>query len=255
VTGRAVAVVMAAGLLAAGCGGQTADAWIKARLAPMPTREQVNRIKSDRPDDRREGLLAAASDRNARAEPAVVEVFCRKAVEDEDPMVRSAAVRGLALMDGPQVVPSLELVATRDGSPYVRADAVTALGGKDGGADVIMRVLRGDAVADVRVAAAGALRSFKDKAAAEALLAAMGDGSLAVAQKAWLSLRYMTGQNLPRQARVWEEYLTSPDDLFAAYGKPPPLPKEASQRENLRKGPRDLIRSLFAKDPNEAALE
>jgi HEAT repeat protein len=253
---QAVLVAITTGLLAGGCGGaKNADDWIKTQFTPPTTEGSAMRLKSERPDERREALHVVAADRSARAIPTMVQVFCLEARSDTDPMVRSAAVQGLRFMEGPEVVPSLVLVAAKDGSPYVRADAVAALGLKVEGAAALMQVLQADRAADVRVAAAEALRNFKDKAAAQALVAAMADSSLAVALKAWESLRYMTGHDLPREAKPWEEFLADAADPFASYGKPPPMPKGQNQRGTFTKGPVDFIRGLFAKDPNEAELE
>jgi len=147
-------------------------------------------------------------------------------------------------------------VATRDESPYVRIDAARSLGQqKDAGAAApLMEVLRADRMADVRVAAAEALRNFKDKAAAKALVTALDDSSLAVSRKAWESLRYMTGQNMPRKGEAWQDFFTNAGDPFASYGKPPPMPKGENQRPQFTRGPGEFIRDLFAADVNEAEL-
>jgi hypothetical protein len=252
-----VIATILAGVLAAGCSGPSLDQRLKSALMPEPTDAKIARIRSDNPDERREALHGVAADPKAREIPKLVEIFCLVAKSDTDPMVRSAAVRGLADMQGENVIPALRLVATKDGSPYVRVDALAALGhqAKPEGVDPVASALQSDTNSDVRVAAAEALRNFKDKAAAQALAAALADPKLAVAVKAWESLRFMTGQNLPPQVSVWTEYLASGGDLFAAYGKPPPMPKPPSQRPTFKAGPLDGFRDLFKKDPNEAELE
>jgi hypothetical protein len=215
------------------------------------------RTKSDQPDERREALQAIAADRSARVVPEVVAIFCLRAKDDPDPMVRSAAVHGLADMDGPDVIPTLGMVLARDGSPYVRVDAAAALGRHSQPECMapLAQALRSDEQGDVRIAAAEALRGFRDKSAAEALVAALADEDLAVAQRAWESLRYMTGQDLPRQVRPWGDFLASATDPFQSYGKPPPVPAGQNQRPRFTKGPLDFIKGLFAKDVNQAELE
>ncbi|MCX5654748.1 MAG: HEAT repeat domain-containing protein [Planctomycetota bacterium] len=252
---RLVMAAVSAVLLAAGCGGQGGKDW-KERLFPPPVATQLVRIESDKADERREALQAVAADYNARRLPSVIKVFCLVARNDKDPLVRSAAVRGLAVMEGEEVVTSLGAVATRDDSPYVRTDAARSLGQqKDAGAAApLMEVLRADRMADVRVAAAEALRNFKDKAAAKALVTALDDSSLAVSRKAWESLRYMTGQNMPRKGEAWQDFFVNAGDPFALYGKPPAMPKGENQRPQFTRGPGEFIRDLFAADVNEAEL-
>jgi HEAT repeat protein len=262
-----VLTAAAAVLLACGCGGQGGPSW-KDRLFPPPVGTQLLKVESDKADERREALQAIAADSGARRLPSVVRVFClvangakdakgaRIAKADDDPLVRSAAVRGLADMEGADVVPTLGAVATHDESPYVRMDACRALAGqKDPAAAVpLAEVLCGDRVGDVRVAAAEALRYFKDKGAAKTLVTALDDSSLTVSRKAWESLRYMTGQNMPRKADVWTDFLAGAENPFEQYGKPPPMPKGENQRPSFIRGPAELIRDLFTPDVNEAEL-
>jgi hypothetical protein len=243
-----------AAVLAGGCGEQSQ--W-KERLAPPSTAVQVVRIESDRPDVRREALQAVTDDSAARKVPSIVKLFCLVARTDKDSMVRSAAVRGLGAMTGDEVVPTLAQVVTKDDSPYVRCDAAVALGRqtRPGGAAALAQALQGDSKADVRMAAAEALRQFRDKPAATALVAALKDPSLAVSQKAWESLRYMTGQNMPREAQPWEDFFASAEKPFDQYGRPPAMPKGENQRPQFTKGPMEFIRDLFAKDVREAELQ
>ncbi|MCX5685245.1 MAG: HEAT repeat domain-containing protein, partial [Planctomycetota bacterium] len=237
-----------------GCGGQSGD-W-KEKFIPPPAGVLLVRIESDRPDDRREALQMLAADSGARQLPSVVKVFCLVARSDKDPMVRSAAVRGLAVITGEDVSPTLSAVATHDESPYVRMDACGSLGRqKDpGAASALMEVLCADRMADVRVAAAEALRFFKDKAALKALVTALDDSSLVVSCNAWESLRYMTGQNMPRKADAWGDFLTNSENPFELYAKPPAMPKGTNQRPQFTRGPAELIRDLFKPDPQEAEL-
>jgi len=252
---RWLAAAVSAVLLAAGCGGQSGTGW-KEKFFPPPVATQLVRVESDKADERREALQAIAVDSGARRLPSVIKVFCLVAKSDKDPLVRSAAVRGLAVMEGEEVVKTLGIVATRDDSPYVRMDACRSLGRmKDAGAAApLMEVLCDDRMGDVRMAAAEALRNFRDKAALKALVAALDDSSLCVSRKAWESLRYMTGQNMPRKADAWQGFLAATEDPFALYGKMPPMPKGENQRPQFTRGPAEFIRDLFKQDPQEAEL-
>lgn len=256
-----IGLVVAAACLSAGaacgCRGKTADLWLKEKLSPTPTEVRVARIESARSDERREALETVAKDAEARKSPPVVRLYGLVARTDADPLVRAAAVQGLGRMEGEEVLAVLSEVVRKDRDPYVRCDAAAALGQhrKAGGVPALADALRNDPEADVRVEAAAALRRIKDRAAAAALLAALGDKSLAVSHEAWVGLRYMTGKDLPRDSQTWNQFLASSESPLAGYAKPSPLPKGASQRPWFIKGIRDFFNGLLAKDVREAELE
>jgi hypothetical protein len=115
--------------------------------------------------------------------------------------------------------------------------------------------MQSDDSVDVRLAAEDALRNFKDRPAAEALANGLGKSDIAEVQKCWESLRYMTGQNLPREPAAWDAFLASAEDPFARHGRPPPLPKGQSQRPTITKGFGDFFKGLFEKDVRESELK
>ena len=123
------------------------------------------------------------------------------------------------------------------------------------GMSAVVQALGNDSSIDVRIKSAEALRRFAQTEAAETLVATLGDREVAVAHKAWESLRYMTGQDLPREQQAWTDYLASAEQPFARYGKAPGLPKGKSQRPHLTKGLGAFFGGLFKKDPLEAELE
>jgi len=254
---RRTVLVMAAMLAAGGCQGKTADQWLKEKLLPTPTVVHVARIESNRPDLRREALETVAKDSSARREPSVVKLFCLVAQTDPDALVRAAAVRGLGLMDGQEVLAVLGQAATADKDAFVRTDAAASLGlqAKPEAVPALAQVLAGDPNSDVRVAAADALRRIKSKAAAQALVVGLKDSHLAVSERSWESLRYMTGMDLPRQYGAWEDYLAASADPLLGYGSPPAMPKGQNQRPLFTKGPLEFLKELFAKDVREAELE
>jgi len=293
VTRRLAILVMAGMLLGAGCSGgnPSLDTWVKSKLLPMPTSARVILVQSHLPDERREALQAIAKDRKALKEESVIALFCLVAVTDADPLVRAAAVRGLAKMenrgvriegtdggnedstlrkllknypgadangDGKlDVLETLAYAAVNDSDHHVRADAAESLGRRvpPEGMPALVQALTNDSSVDVRIRAAEALRQFREKDAAEILVATLADRDLAVGQKAWESLRYMTGQDLPRDAQAWTEFLASAEQPFARFGKAPSLPKGENRRPHLTKGVGQFVRDLFTKDPLEAELE
>jgi len=247
-------------LAAAGCGGgqeKDVTAYLHDLLFPPTTAERVIQVESRLADNRREALQKIARDKQARQIESVVKLYCLVARTDKDPMVRAAAVRGLAEMKGEPVVPALCHVLTTDKDAFVRTDAATSLSRHDDplAMEALIEALKGDASVDVRVAAAESLRAFRAKRAAAALADATECRDLAVAYNAWLSLRYMTGQDLPRRAAPWTAFLATSAAPFADYGDPPRLPKGESQRPQFTSGIGDFFRGLFAKDPLEAELE
>ncbi len=231
--------------------------WIKNLVFPPSTSEQVIAVQSPQADRRREALQEIVEDKKARRVPSVVKLYCLVARTDEDPMVRSAAVRGLAVIEGEPVVPTLCNVLETDKDTYVRADAAAALAHHDdpAGVEALGHALASDESTDVRIAAAESLRRFRHKRAAVALAEAVGHDDLAVAYNAWLGLRYMTGQDLPRETEAWDQFLASAEDPFADYGDPPPVPEAPSQRPHFTRGITDFVKSLFEKDPLEEELE
>ena len=248
-------------LLLAGCEGPQPKVdmkgWIKDLVFPPSTSEQVIAVQSPQADRRREALQTIVEDKKARQVPSVVKLYCLVARTDTDPMVRSAAVGGLAVLEGEEVVPTLCNVLETDKDPYVRADAAAALARHDDPAalEALIDAVASDGNTDVRIAAAEGLRQFRDKRAAAALAKAVAYDDVAVARNAWLGLRYMTGQDLPRQTEAWDQFLASAEDPFADYGDPPPVPKGESQRPHFTRGITDFVRSLFEKDPLEKELE
>ena len=260
--GRALTSLLAVlALLSAGCEGPNArtgvNQWIKDLVFPPSTAERVIAVQSPLADRRREALQQIVEDKEARRVESVVKLYCLVARTDKDPMVRSAAARGLAVLEGEPVVPALCHVLETDENAYVRADAAAALAHHEEPAamEALVDALASDASTDVRVAAAGSLSRFKNTRAADALAEAVADRDLAVAHVAWRSLRYMTGQDLPREPEPWHQFLASAEAPFADYGDAPKMPEGESQRPHFRRGLPDFVRSLFEKDPLEEELE
>lgn len=257
---RAVLGIVLASLLSVGCGkSRTADEWIKARLSPATPADRILQMESEHADVRREALLYVQRKPDMHRVPSVIKLVCLLAREDyeKEPMVRATAARTLGEMKGEDVVPTLGAVLTTDPNPFVRADAAWALGrqGSPDGIQALAHAIRQDKSVDVRVASAEALHGVKDKRAAETLLAGLADPDVAVARKSWESLRYLTGQDLPFSVEPWSEWLASAEQPFARYGRPPPIPKGASQRPQLTQGIGSFIKGLFKRNVREAELE
>ena len=228
-----------------------------ARLFPRPLGARVVELENENPDVRRKAVQAVAKSGKADTVPSLVRLLCLVAQKDRDAMVRSAAVQALGGVKGEGVLETLAGVLAKDGNPYVRSDAAGALGRQavPDAVPLLVEAMQGDASVDVRLAAEDALRNFKDRSVAEALVDGLGKSDIAEVQKCWESLRHLTGQDLPREPAAWDAFLASAEDPFARHGRPPPLPKGESQRPTITKGFGDFFRGLFEKDVRESELE
>ncbi len=242
---RRAALGMGAAMLVVACGG----------CKSLSTR--VAEVGCGEPDLRREAVLAIGEDRRAQDAPKVIRMLILVARNDHDPMVRAAAARALGGIEGEDVVATLVHVLGNDPSPYVRSDAAHALGrnAHPDGLDPLIDAFRSDADLDVRLAAADGLSGYRDLKAVDALIEGLRADRISVAHKAWESLRYMTGQGLPRDPGYWQNFLASTDEPFARYGRPPRLPKGVSQRPHMTQTVGGFLQGLFEEDPRAAELK
>lgn len=256
-TRKAVYIAALAALLVGGCAGKNPLRWVAETIMPVSLGTRVIQLESEDADVRREAVLAIASSNKVESAPALVRLLCVVARTDPDAMVRAGAARALGRVEGEGVVDTLVEVLRADPSAYVRSDAAMALGRKGApeGLPALVEAMRNDANTDVRVAAGGALRHFKDRAAAEALVAGLEDSNVAQAHKCWESLRYVTGQDLPREPAPWEAFFASAEDPFARHGRPPRAPKGKNQRPVMTKTVGQFFKNLFAEDVQKAELE
>ena len=249
------------GLLAAatvaGCGKQAGMDNVMGKVFPKPVEVRVVEVQSEDADVRRNAVLAVGKSKKVHRYPSLVRLLCLVARTDSDAMVRAAAARSLSGVRGEGVVETLAEVLAEDPNAHVRLDAAKAMGGQEGSEVVraLAAALKDDTSLDVRVAAAEVLREFRDGEAARALADRLDDTRLAVAFKAWESLRHMTGQDLPREPEPWEAFLASSDAPFARHGHAPALPKGESQRPHFTKGIGDFFADFFKRDVREAELK
>lgn len=229
-------------LWAAGCGGLSA---------------RVVQVADESPDVRREAVTAIGDSGRAKRVAKLSELLCLVARNDQDPMVRAAAAQSLGNAKGGNVIETLIYVLANDKSLYARADAARSLGrhAVPEGIEPLVQALRTDPELDVRLAAADALRTYREVRAAEGLADQVEAPNIAAAHKCWVNLRYMTGQDLPRAAGPWREFLASSKKPFRHYGHPPALPKGKSQRPHMTQGVGDFVKDLFKEDSSEAELK
>lgn len=168
-------------------------------------------------DKRYRGILLLA---NAPfgGETVYVEMFA-KASADEDPVVRSAAIRGLALHGSPEHVP-LVLAQFDDPDRLLRWECARALQ-RLHNAEAIPPLLKhtiekNEDESLVRSASADALGQYAEPRVLDGLIASLGDRDLSVNETALRSLRTLTGQDFGDDLRAWVAWKKQTQDLFAA---------------------------------------
>lgn len=218
---------MCAGTLASGC---TIDAEPGATsllqvLAP-PSPQYAAELALDQydPDRRYRGTILLAN-MPFGGEAVYLELY-QDYLDDEDPSVRSAAVRALSNHGEPE---HAVLIAERliDPARIVRLEAARGLQRLHNPA-VVGRLLvairepdlaGGERAAEddalVRAEAAHALGQYAESRVVQALFAAIADRSLAVNRNALQSLRTLTGQDFGYDRRAWHEWYNETDNLFA----------------------------------------
>lgn len=156
-------------------------------------------------------------------EPVYLDLFIANA-SDEDPAVRSAAVRGLANHGSVEHAPLLA-ERLRDPDKLVRIEAARALQHIHSPAVVdtlLLAIKEGDLDADaepdpqVRAQAADALGQYAENRVVRALIATLSDSNFLVISRARQSLRVLTGQDFGFDHKAWIAWEHDTKDLFAA---------------------------------------
>lgn len=184
--------------------------------------DQARLLQSPNPDARRNAVYRLSSGWTfARQDPytqryafmAIGNPASTQVKPDPSPNVRAAALRALNLSrDGsrtPVYIASLE-----DNSPRVRLEAAKALANiPDAGAiKPLIKLLKDrNEDQDVRIAAADALRCYRDSMVARALIEALGYRNFGIVHEAHQSLRFIAGEDLGYDANAWLEWVLRAD--------------------------------------------
>ncbi|MCS6978458.1 MAG: HEAT repeat domain-containing protein [Gemmatales bacterium] len=162
----------------------------------------------------------------------LIQMLAEAAKSEKDLVSRLAAVEKLGEFKDPQAFQALQEAfyapanaQARD--PVVRIAAVQGMAktGNAAAVPILSEVVLRDPSRDVRLAAADGLGRFQSADAANALVKVLKEErDIALRHKANESLRQMTGKQLPPQADQWEAYLQQrigPDRQIAREPKSP----------------------------------
>ena len=193
---------------------KTVSGWKQAwnvLLGKTPIKEVKMMENQDSPDQRRQGIYKLVSKEFGQHEP-YTRRYRQIAQTDTDPLVRAAAIRALNESRDRQAVP-IFIAGLADPSPYVRLQAAKALSNVPDptAADPLSRTLGNTAEQkDVRIAAAEALRNYRQIGVARVLAATLSGRDFSVAWQSRWSLRILTGADYKYDEHAWLAYLTGP---------------------------------------------
>ena len=206
-------------LLACGTGCQQIE-WVGGRLKPASDILSGNNAgryarlmeSESSADQRRKGISRLAEYDFARKPPYTTR-YRQIAKNDEDYVVRAAAVRALNRARDREAT-QLYIDALTDPSELVRMEAAKALKNMPDPAaagPLLDVVNKPDENRDVRIAAAEALRHYRRLDVARGLVDRLDERDFGVAWQARRSLRTITKRDFGYDEGAWLEYLTGPE--------------------------------------------
>lgn len=189
---------------------------------PSPT-DAVEMSVDEYDADRRYQGTSLLANAPFASEPVYLDLFITNA-SDEDPAVRTAAVRGLANHGNPAHVPLL-VERLRDPDRIVRLESARALQRIHNPVAIdalLLAIRQGELVAEaepdaqVRAEAADALGQYAENRVVRGLMAALADESFLVVSSAQRSLRTLTGQDFGTDRKAWAAWNEGTKETFAA---------------------------------------
>lgn len=213
-TRTAITLPLLALLLAACAGCEQVTRVTDLITGRTPIRAAQSMEDPDYPDSRREGIANLVKRDFAREEPYTTR-YRQVARMDEDHLVRAAAVRAMNVSrDQSDEAKDIYLAALDDESARVRLEGAKALFNMpdERAAAPLTRLLRNDPDKDVRIAAAAALKYYKNLDVARALIGVLDDRDFGVSWQARRSLRRLTGQDLAYDEAAWLALISGPEN-------------------------------------------
>src|SRR5687767_5513856 len=177
-----------------------------------PPNKAVRMMENPRSaDERRRGINKLVEREFARRDP-YTKRYAEIAQDDRDFLVRATAIRALNRSRYKPATP-VYIKALSDESPLVRLEAAKALANipdVNATAPLIKAVNDPGEDRDVRIAAADALKHYKNLEVARSLVGQLQAREFGVAWQARHSLRRITGKDLRYDDAAWLTYLTGP---------------------------------------------
>lgn len=225
-----LAAIAAAASLA-GCAAMDDFSWTQRNFEVFVTpSDPLAALKSEDPNLRKRALRAMPEPlRNGgtqKDQDAYVAALCQAAASDTTPLCRMAAINTLRQYRDPRAIEGLKEAYYRASSFHgeqatvLRRLALTALGESrdESAVELLVKVLREppaegpdvdrDARVQERIVAARALGHYQSYQAVSALVEAMGRAEdVGLQRVSHESLVTITREDLPPDARQWEEYL------------------------------------------------
>jgi hypothetical protein len=161
-------------------------------------------------DNRRKGIVALSRREYGQREP-YTRRYRQIAQSDSDALVRATAVRALNASRDKSAVPVF-IAALSDKSDLVRLQAAKALSTIPDAtaAEPLSRTLGNQAEQrDVRIAAAEALRHYRNAGVTRVLAGTVQGRDFSLAWQSRWSLKLITGRDFGHDERKWLEYLAS----------------------------------------------
>lgn len=183
-------------------GSFSGDTALKAALA----------MEDERFPDRRRRGINSLVERDYGRRPPYTKRYEEIAQADSDYLVRATAIRALNRARYRPATPTF-IKALADAHPMVRLEAAKALANvPDPGAaaPLVAAVNNAQEDRDVRIAAADALRHYRQPDVARALAGQVGTADFAVAWQSRRSLTSITGRDLRYDQVAWLGYLNGP---------------------------------------------
>jgi hypothetical protein len=167
------------------------------------------------PDERRDGINELVARPYGRTTPYTAQ-YANLATSDPDYLVRATAIRALNRARQSDAT-SLFINALNDESELVRLEATKALVNMPDEKSVpnlVKLVTNPNENRDVRIAAAEALKHYRNPDAARALIGQLSGREFGLAWQAHKSLVRITGEDLRYDEAAWLTYMAAPERPF-----------------------------------------
>ncbi|MBC8106358.1 MAG: HEAT repeat domain-containing protein [Anaerolineae bacterium] len=184
-------------------------------LTQAPRKSAIKTTDQYFPDERREGINELVN-RGYGRQPPYTDRYASLAQNDKDYLVRATAIRALNRSRDAKAIP-IYINALNDESDLVRLEGAKALIHMPDDKAIpglVKLVTNPNENRDVRIAAADALKYYRNTEVARALISQLGGREFGIAWQAHQSLVRLTGKDLRYDEGAWLTYVANPDKPF-----------------------------------------